>query len=369
MELIIGGQTIELESLGDSIDDKFTKLHAAYLGRDTFNWKKFVEAAHDFFDDHPDPAWDMHDKYFTNFTVIWRSYLNARDYDRAEEIWRRAMSTALTWESDHPENRIHKGTPYYFWGVTALQKGDLDKGYALMHQAVDEDSKSQGKAFPDTPAFAFASLNYAEPEQAFREWPYRQMRYMDSRQNNYSARYSRQFHLEHFKDHFLLSPPSVDIGFLFAYSVARLMQLSDLPDHALASGFAAQLEANILFDLALVIDGTIKSKNPTKWKFIHHAEFLLAQFNEFLTEDQLREINQAFNNDFDAALSDILDGQLAITGISSLSLAQADVALAYGMRNRGAHDVTAAPTVWTRFSEIEQALFNVLYLAVDILYP
>ena len=368
MEIIIGGQTVQIESLNPAIDDQFVLLHAAYFGNQPLKWSSFEEAAVCLFDKFPDPLSGIHDSFFNNFTIIWRSYLQARNFDAAEDIWRKAMSTAFTWESRNPGKRIHKGTPYYFWGMTALERGDLDKGYSLMHQAVNEDTLTHGKQYPPSPAFAFASLNYAEPAQAFRDWLFRQMVYIDAKQNAYSDAYQSGFMLDTFKNKFLLTPPSVDIGFLFAYSVARLMQLSKLPAHALASSFAAQLESNLLFDLTLVIDGALRAKNPTKWKFIHQAEFLLRSIGEPLTAQDLGEVNQAFNAGFDATLMAILDGSFELPANRKLSLAQRDVSLTYGMRNRGAHDVTSIPTVWMRFAEIEQALFNVLYLVVDRLY-
>jgi len=180
--------------------------------------------------------------------------------------------------------------------------------------------------------------------------------------------YSRPFILDDFKNKFLLKPPTIDLGFLFAYTVARLMQLAKLPSHALASSFAAQLEANLLFDLTLVIDGTLKDKNQGEWKFFKHAGFLLATVSQPMTDQELSLVNQSFNDDFDETLGSILDGTFTTSNNQILSQAQRDVAITYGMRNRGAHDVTAAPTVWTRFSDIEQALFNVLYMSVDYLY-
>ncbi len=368
MDFIIGGQTIHLESLYPPLDDLFVQLHAAYLGGQPLKWASFHDAPSAFSGKYPDPKSGAHDNYFNNFTVIWRSYLQTHNYDGAEDVWNKALSTALVWEAKNPGKRIHKGTPYYFWGMTALERGDLDKGYALMHQAVAEDTLTHGAQFPASPAFAFASLNYAQPAQAFRDWLHRQMRYIEARQNVYSATYGRPLILDDFKSKFLLKPPTVDIGFLFAYSVARLMHLSGLPGHALASSFAAQLEANLLFDLTLVIDGTIKAQNPAQWKFAHHASFLLQAVGQPLTDPELGEVNQAFKADFEATLKSILDGTFVLSGTKRLSQAQRDLSLAYGMRNRGAHDVASAPTVWTQFADIEQALFSVLYLAVDYLF-
>jgi len=369
MKFIIAGQTIEINSLAPALDEKFIALHGAYFGQGTINWDKFEEVARGFFDQHPDPKQSSHDDFFNNFTVVWRRFIATLNYEEAERIWHMALSPALSWEGANAGKRIHKGTPYYFWGLTALQRGDLDKGYALMHLAVNEDIETSGQEYPDTPAYAFASLNYEKARQAFGgEWLFNQMKFLDSRQNEYSSRYNRPFKLDDFKTKFLHSPPSVDIGFLFAYAVARLMRLAEVPARALTTRFAGQLEANLLFDLALVIDGAIKKKNPDRWKFIHHAEFLLTSVGQPLNEGQLGEINEAFNADFDQAVTRILDGGFKLSDNTALSGAQVDVALAYGMRNRGAHDVTAAPTVWNRFAEIEQALFDVLDLTVDFLY-
>jgi len=369
MKFIIAGNVIEITSLSQVMDDEFVSLHEAYFGQGSLNWDRFESLAIEFFDEHPDPSQPEHDSYFNNFTVIWRHFLAGRNFEQAEHIWRMALSPALAWEDNSSGNRVHKGTPYYFWGWTALQRGDLDKAYALLHLAVGEDVATTGRDLPDTPAYWFASLDYEKAARAFGgEWLYSQMKYLDDRQNTYSSRHNRPFQLADFKSQFLNTPPSVDIAFLFAYTVARLMQLHSVPARALSTGFAGQLEANLLFDLALVIDGAIKNRNPNSWRFIDHAEYLLRNAGQPLNNAQLGDINQAFNNDFDNALSTILDGQFTLSNNVPLSVAQTDVALAYGIRNRGAHDVTSAPTVWKRFSEIDQALFSALFLTVDFLY-
>jgi hypothetical protein len=367
MKFIIAGHTIELARLGGSIDNYFIKLHSAHFANQALDLSEFEKAALEFFDSHVDD-YSMHDSYFNNFTVIWNSYLSARNYSQAEQIWDMAMVPAFAWEGQNQGKRIHKGTPYYFWGMTSLLAGELDKGYALMHQAVEEDVTTSGNPIPDTPAFALASLNYAKADQAFRQWVFLQMKYIDHRQNPYSAKYARTFILDDFKNKFLLSPPSIDIGFLFAFTIARLMKLSEVPPHALLSRFAGQLESNILFDLALVIDGTLKEKNQAEWKFSKHAEFLLDSVGHSLSMEQIGEINGAFRADFDQTMNDVLDGAFRLKDGTGLNNSQSDVAIAYGLRNRWAHDVTSNKSILQRFGDIEQALFNVLYMAVDHLY-
>jgi len=367
MKFIIGGHTIELTRLGSSIDDCFILLHSAHFSNQALDLSKFEQAAMEFFDNHVDD-YSMHDDYFNNFTVVWNSYLSARNFDQAERVWGMAMEPAFNWERQNKGKRIHKGTPYYFWGMTSLLAGEIDKGYALMHQAVEEDVETTGDSIPDTPAFALASLNYAKADQAFRQWVFLQMQYINHRQNLYSSKFGRKFILDDFKNKFLLSPPNIDIGFLFAFTVARLMKLSRVPSHALMSRFAGQLELNILFDLTLVIDGTLKNKNRTEWKFVKHAEFLLDAVGHHLALDQLGEINGAFKSDFDGTMNEIIHGSFRLKDGTSLNGYQTDVSIAYGLRNRWAHDVTSNISILQKFGEIEQSLFNVLYMSTDHLH-
>lgn len=367
MNFIIGGQTIPINGLGGSIDDQFIALHSAYIGNGTLSWSDFEKASFAFFDaHHADHA--LHDAYFNNFTFIWNRFLASREYEKAQEYWSMALGPALKWESTKSGKRIHKGTPYYFWGMTAILSGDLDKGYSLMHQAVDEDTKSAGKPVPHSPAFLLVSLDYANPHQAFRPWLLKQMMYLDARQNSYSKTYNRSFQLKDFRTKFLLSPPSLDIVFSFAFTVGRLMRLSDVPNHLLWNPFAGQLQTNLLFDLIQIIDAAILFKNPKQDKFSQHVEHLLSIVGAGITGNELGEVNQAKSADFGKTVQELLDGTFTLHDGTILSRTQSDVALAYAIRNRGAHDVSSAPMINQRFHEIEQAMLNVLYLTVDFLY-
>ena len=367
MKFIIGGRVIELNQLGDQIDRAFIALHAAYFGGGALDWQEFENASIQFFDLNPKSS-TSHDAYFNNFTIIWKSFLAPRNYDEAEQIWRLALSPVLKWEASNQGRRAHKGTAYYLWGMTSLERGDLDRGYTLMHQAVEEDVLTQQQQIPDSPAFALASLNYAKADQAYRQWVLLQANFLSSLQNKYSATYSRIFSLDEFKNRFLVKPPSIDIVFLLAYSVARLMRLSQLPQHSIRSRFSGQLELNILFDITLIIDAAVKTKNSTKRYFIDHAKFLLLKASQPLSIKQLRQINSDFGNNFDATIKDLLDGVYSRPTVPTLNKFQSDVALAYGLRNHGAHDVSSSPVVWQRFLDIQQAVFNVMFGAVDYLY-
>jgi len=366
-KIIIGGRVIELESLGDKIDVAFVQLHEAYFGHAALVWNRFESEVLEFLDANPKSPM-LHDSYFSNFTIIWNSLSASGSLGEAERVWELALAPVLLWEDSHPDDHIHKGTGYYFWGMTALQRGDLDKGYTLMHQAVEEDVIRDGALDPDSPPLALATLNFGNANQAFLQWVRGQMRFLDEMQNRYSVTYSRKFILDDFRTRFLLNPPSVEIVFLFSFAIARLWRLSNLPRHAARSRFAGQLEANILFDLALVTDTALRAKNPDKRSFIHQAEFLTYAVKEPLSRKELREISKAFKNDFNTTFEQAIVGVLTLSSGDVLTRLQCDIAVAYGLRNHEAHDVSSSPAVWEHFLEAEQSMMNVLFATVDYLY-
>lgn len=367
MRFIIGGKTYQIEDLGDSLNEAFLELHAAFFGNDYCSLPEFENSVIDFFSDH-EAETALHDNYFNNFTIIWRQFLSEGRYDEAESVWEMALKPALVWEHQNQGKHIHKGTPLYFWAMTSILKGDLDKGYTLMHQALKEDIRTTGNQFPDTPGFAFATLNHSKVEQAFRGWVLMQAKYLTYLIDNYCADHAGHLTLDQFQACFLSNPPDPDTVFLFAYTLARFLQLDKAPSYALLSNFAGQLEMNLLFDVSLVIDSTIKAKNQNKWKFIDHMALLSRRGNYDLNKRKLQKINRAFNNDFDITLSSILDGTFIFDDGNGLTKAGRDLAITYGLRNHGAHSVSSVSTIWQQFQKIKQGLFNTLFFAVELLY-
>lgn len=367
IKFIMGGREISLIHLGRDIDKMFFNLHAAYFSNRPIDLAELETATIKFFNIHPNLSF-IHNEYFQNFTIIWKHFLSMHNYLEAEHIWEIALKPVLKWEKQHPNNRIHKGTAYYFWGMTTLEHGDLDKGYALMHQAVEEDVLTSGNPFPNTPASAFATLDYEKVEQTYRQWVIKQGQFVIERLNNYAKHYSRKFNINNFRNKFLLSPPSVDIIFIFTFALARLIRMSTFPTHITQSRFAGQLQANILFDMILVIDTIIRVKNIKKWRFIDHAEFLLKQIGQPLSNKELRDINEEFNTDFNKALDDAINGTLALPNGKKLTGLQSDVAVVYGLRNHEAHDISSVTTVWKKYEELLQIVMNIIFASVDFLY-
>ena len=66
-------------------------------------------------------------------------------------------------------------------------------------------------------------------------------------------------------------------------------------------------------------------------------------------------------------MTDALDRKLAINR-RVLDRLQCDVAIAYGLRNRGAHKIESESVIWNDFDRIQRALFRTFCATIDYLY-
>jgi hypothetical protein len=79
------------------------------------------------------------------------------------------------------------------------------------------------------------------------------------------------------------------------------------------------------------------------------------------------QINGAFKGNPQLTLTNILNGTFRFQDGKSLSPMAADLAIAYGLRNYGAHNVSSMPIIWHSFTDIRQRLLNLLFVTVEIL--
>lgn len=387
--------TIDVWELGPTMDGPFEELYKAYLINERLwprfavkksnAWNTFMAAAEQYFGEHLPLAGTnsfLHvEHYFENFNGLWQIMFRRGMLEFAERLWETALEPVLQWEANHPGERIHKGTPYYFWAMTALLRGDADQGFLLAHQALDEDKASTGQPKPDLPAYALVSLNHQKADQAFKEWVDLHATFFEDFIKNYSVTFSRALTMDAVKRRFM-DTVEVDTVFLFTHALARLRKISNVPHHVVRNSFAAQLQINLLFDLTLVIDSAIKARMPAsalaknpkakrrtirKPTFIDLAECLLNAAGHRLTNQQLREVCGLFSQ-FDKTLTAAVGGQMSIKSHTQLDRLQCDIAVAYGLRNRGAHNVATSAVVQKRFHDLEQAVFRVLCATIDYLY-
>jgi len=252
--------------------------------------------------------------------------------------------------------------------MAAICRGELDIGYPLMHQALQEDIRTSGVQKPKTPAYSFATFDFINPDQAFKDWLDFQAKFLNKCLENYRSSYGKQLQIVEFRERFILHPPNRDTVFLFSYALGRLAVFR-IPEFALRNIFAAQLETNLLFNLLLVIDNAIEFHNHGQQYFSMHAIYLSNRAGLSIDQQKLQDqFNNSFRNNPDKTMSDILDGIYQFQDGSVPVGLEKDILVSYGMRNYAAHNVPALQIVWERYAEIRQSLFNVLFLCIEVLF-
>lgn len=367
MIVVMNGREIQLISIDNKIDGWFINFYKAYFDNETINLDEFNNQALNFFDTHKD-NYKSHDDFFTNFTILWRSYISNRDYGTAELVWERNIELAHMWELKMTSKRIHKGTPYYFWGMTAILRGDIDKGYALMHKALQEDIDTQKTNFPDSPSFSFVIADYADKKQAFGDWPRKLAGYIQKKILTYNNQFTKKFSLEEFWGKIVNSNLEKSVIYQFALYISKLYNRERKPQYIYEGEFASQLLLDYLFNISLVIDSIIKVINPNQYKFRDHVLFANRKIALNFTDENITEINRAFNNNFNLMLENLLDRKFKISGEDFLSDTSTAYAITYGIRNHGAHNVTSAPVIWQRFKEIEVYVLSMMFNVIENLY-
>lgn len=309
-----------------------------------------------------------HDALFNSFTGVWGTLLEQGRHQLAWSLWHRVVAPVLKWEADAPGRAVHKGTPFYCWGVTSILSGDLDGGYALMHRAVEEDARTSGNPAPDTQAFAFATMDSSHMKQAFYPWVKAQAEFVEARLAAYRMLQGCALDLTGLRARLLSRAEHRDLVVAFGHAVARLYRWSRMPLSATTTAFASQLRSELLFGLARVAEDSIRTKSKAKGEFCAQADFLLTNGKIRRPGFDLGKVNGEFNRDFDATIAALVGDTYEQVACGKLNDVERAFALAYGLRNVAAHSTAAMPALNAHFDVVEQALFNVFFLSVERLY-
>ena len=373
----IGEKIFQIEDLGESMNSQFLRLYESHFSGRGFDLTKFRKEALDFFD-HSDGNYHAHDGFFNNFTIIWQSFLNQRRFKNAEYLWDFALNIAYDWENKNQNKRIHKGTPYYFWGVTCILNGDLEKGFLLMHQALEEDKKTHQTKTPKTPAYSFVTLDYKNQDQFFipKVREIAKLFLDENYLNSYRSSRGGSLTLSDFKTKFLEESALQEVVFYFIFELFRLKKLITEIDQKLTQNvFSSLLQANTILNFCIIVENVIKKQKKYQNKKLNALtikpllEFLSSNSSLNLHKnDNLKYLNDDFGKDFSKTVQELIKSQYQFQDGTTPQPIEEDLAITYGFRNFGAHKVEDQPVVYQNFDEISKRILNALFFSVEKLY-
>ena len=367
-EFNIGPKVYRLSDVGADMNAQFIRFYESHYSGAAIDLSEFGTHAMTFFDmnDGNTPA---HDHFFENFSILWHQYLSQYLYRDAVAILQSALTLTYEWEKANSGKRIHKGSPYYFLGVTYILAGDMESGFLLMHQALEEDKITQGTPRPNTPAYAFATLDYEKQDQFFREEVLDTAGFIDKALIEYNSTRSGALSLPDFKTKFLREQALEEEVFYFIFQAFHLKKLLvDIDRRLMQNALSSMMQVTTYFSLCLVIDNVIKWKNPSQWKFFDHLLFVSTRTELSFTQAKLLQVNADYRSDFSKTLEEMLGGTYSFPDGSKPTLTEQDLLVAYGFRNFGAHKIEALPIVFRNFDKIFYRLMNCLCYLIEKIY-
>jgi hypothetical protein len=301
------------------------------------------------------------------------SFYNKDHFFYAEQIWEFAVSISKKWEEQNQNRKIHKGAGYYFLAVTCILKEDLEKGFLLMHQALEEDRKNVNPTnIQGTPAYSFVILDYEQQNQFFRKKVLEMAKFIEQKLNNYQNSRNGKLTMAEFKVKFLQNPGLIELVFLFVFELFHLKKLLSENRQGLTQNiYGSMLMVQSIFTFSLLIDNIIKNKyiiqDPNKQqRFMDLLIFLSGKANLNLDKSKMQDINRMSTHDFHHTLDYLLNSHPLFK--TKLQVIEEDIAISYGFRNTAAHKIRDRPYIHLNFNEIVDRLFNVFFLAVEKLY-
>ena len=222
----------------------------------------------------------LHDNFFNNFTILWEILIQNGSFFSAEQIWQLAVQIATYLETlNQSKYKIHKGAAYYFWAITCILKEDLEKGFLLMYQALDEDKRNRPNDLTYTPAYAFVRLDYSRQEQYFRNKILEVTEFLEQKLKLYCSSRNGTLSLDQLKSEFLDNMDLMDETFLFVYHLFHIKKLLSESKQGLTQNtYGSILMMQVILIFILVIDNTIKkkykNKDPHRQDLVHRIEYL-----------------------------------------------------------------------------------------------
>ncbi len=355
------------------LDQIFAELNTCYyLGKQKLLFSIFSqsieEAVNKYFKAGQSVA--EHDSFFGRFTPIWMDLVQKRRFFEAISLWDTALLFSYKWEKHNKPNKIHKGTPYYFLGVTAIFNNELENGFLLMHQALEEDRRQSPITIPKTPAYFFVTLDYKQQNQFFKPKVEEISNYLSTKIVMYQKTRGGTLTLDQFKTKFLENPDLTEEVFLFVYVLFQIHKMIFATDKRLKKNtFSALIQTRILSNLCLIFDKVVENKNPDKGTRKLYISDEIRYLSTLLSTSVINEaavgtINGSFITNFSTTIIEILTSRYGVR----LSKQENDFALAYGIRNFGAHRIEDQPVIYENFPGLSQRLMNALFFAVEKLY-
>lgn len=352
-----------------------TELNDQYLGKLIYDWRQdplnlylaeeVRKRSIPFFRDSLKIPGDVyrhkqHTNYFELIGGGWESVLRSGMHVFAVGLIDFFIDAALDVENKSGK-QIHKGTPYYFRGVSRILAGDLVNGFMDMHLALEEDKKAMVTLNAQLPAGRFVTLKLDSGDY-FYTMIMEMNQFLEALLSHYQNHRNGQLQMGDFRSSFMENEDLYETVFLFVYNLFCANSIINRAGfHEQKSQFSSIYAAQVLSELCLIMEQVLRKKIP-------EDKVRMRVFLDSIKDDKNWAINfqsindDSNNNGIGYVLKLLLQGGCVY---SSKSKIENDFGAAYACRNFGAHDVSAIDIIREQFSELYQRVIHSLFFVVE----
>lgn len=332
------------------------------------DWDSFEKVAFKYFDANP-TNFDAHRKFFEHFTPQWKQLCNDRKYSHAEALWNKAIAITHKWEKVKG-GHIHKGTPFYFWGGTALLNGEIDLGFVLIHEALQEDKWAEsfgGKPSDTLPAWCFVILKDEVQEQYWRLLVKDMATFLDHCLSTYNKHCGGSLALSDFKSRFLQKAQYREATFFFAYSLWKFKRHLDTSQNLTNSSFSILVQLDCVLNLYVVLEellkvyyGNQKTLYPLVEQFSITHKLGIHQCPPGEKRKRLELMQERFRDNPNSVIQDVLSGSIPDYTPTEIALSSAP-----SLRNAAAHSIRSYTSLQGQASRLLQTALNAIFVVID----
>ncbi len=372
-----------MHRFNEPIDDEFEKALIFFRNGKFILDLSFKQALFDFLTKHKNDSYEIHDHLFENFTSFWLNPdYTLKPIQLCDLVFDKILSLVHEWEDKNKPDKIHKGTPYYFYGTVSILKGDIEKGLLLMHQAYQED-KRLGRVGTDkpTPAECFILLEHGVKEQFFRQKVVETVNFLNERLECYRTINQTSLDIDLLRTKFLKKSSYYKEALFFVYSIYKLKKIiNEIEPRIRENTIASYMETTLIFELCKLVEVLLKNiylEDSVKARYglrrtptlFYYTLFFCEDINLSLKKENLDFLNGERDRNFKNTITKLTNHTYSDTGFVTNPIAiEFDVALTYCLRNFGGHKIEERETIYKEFPKIVQSILNMLFFIIEKKY-
>lgn len=364
-----------MNKFNEPIDEEFEKAYLFFQQGKFILDECFKKALFDFFDKHHSDNYEVHNVLFQKFNPFWMS--QPSNFYLADVVFTKILDLVNEWESNNQGKHIHKGTPFYFYGMMCISKQDIDKGLLLMHQAYQEDELliKAGKITDKTPAMCFIYLDDTKAEQFFRNKVIETVNFL----NGYLMSYG-SLNISQLRTKLLEDDDFKEESFYFVYCIFKLEKvITNINKNLKENILASYISTALIFELCKLAEvllkrrypeDTIKRVYPNKADFIHYIDYFCkdSSINLNLRQGNIGYLNGELKNSstFSSTIDGLVQHSYAHKNfVSSPKPIECAIALTYCLRNFGGHKIEDQRILSNKFENIVTSILNFIFFVIE----